>query len=111
VLASVIFAGIINAATDAKGYQNTDSKMKVVIAAGEASSIFLFIINGRIIYLGATSGVTSTTMIRWQLLMYIAYSILGSYGNIAVAIALACLTDSIALVAAFHIFFSALTNG
>jgi len=113
VLASVIFAGIIIAATKAKGYKSTGSKMQVVITAGALSSIFLFIIYGGLIYLGATSGVTGTTMKRSELLMYISHAILGPYGNvaIAVAIALACLTTSIALVAAFGTFFSALTKG
>jgi len=113
VLASVIFAGIIIAATKAKGYQSTSSKMQVVITAGALSSIFLFIIYGGLIYLGATSGVTGTTMKRSELLMQISHSILGPYGNIgiAIAIALACLTTSIALVAAFGTFFSSLTGG
>jgi LIVCS family branched-chain amino acid:cation transporter len=113
VLASVIFAGIIIAATKAKGYQSTRSKMQVVIIAGALSSIFLFIVYGGLIYLGATSGVSGTSMKRSELLMHISHSILGPYGNIgiAISIALACLTTSVALVAAFGTFFSSLTKG
>lgn len=113
VLASVIFAGIIIAATKAKGYQSTRSKMQVVITAGALSSIFLFIVYGGLIYLGATSGVSGTSMKRSELLMHISHSILGPYGNIgiAISIALACLTTSVALVAAFGTFFSSLTKG
>jgi LIVCS family branched-chain amino acid:cation transporter len=112
VLASVIFAGIIIAATKAKGYQSTRSKMQVVITAGALSSIFLFIVYGGLIYLGATSGVSGTSMKRSELLMHISHSILGPYGNIgiAISIALACLTTSVALVAAFGTFFSSLTK-
>ncbi len=113
VLASVIFAGIIIAASKAKGYQNTRSKMQVVMTAGALSSIFLFIIYGGLIYLGATSGISGTSIKRSELLMHISHSILGPYGNIgiAISIALACLTTSIALVSAFGIFFSSLTKG
>ncbi|MCX2454187.1 branched-chain amino acid transport system II carrier protein [Pedobacter sp. PLR] len=113
VLASVIFAGIIIAASKAKGYQNTRSKMQVVITAGALSSTFLFIIYGGLIYLGATSGISGTSIKRSELLMHISRSILGPYGNIgiAISIALACLTTSIALVAAFGTFFSSLSKG
>ncbi|MEJ5964228.1 branched-chain amino acid transport system II carrier protein [Pedobacter immunditicola] len=113
VLASVIFAGIIIAAAKAKGYENTRSKMQVVISAGVVSSTFLFIIYGGLIYLGATSGISDTSITRSELLLRISHSILGPYGNlaIAIAIALACLTTSIALVAAFGTFFSSLSKG
>ncbi|WGQ10584.1 branched-chain amino acid transport system II carrier protein [Pedobacter gandavensis] len=113
VLASVIFAGIIITASKAKGYQNSRSKMQVVITAGALSSAFLFIVYGGLIYLGATSGIADTSIKRSELLLLISHSILGPYANIAIAIsiALACLTTSIALVAAFGTFFSALSKG
>ncbi|MET3114516.1 LIVCS family branched-chain amino acid:cation transporter [Pedobacter sp. CG_S7] len=113
VLASVIFAGIIIAASKAKGYQETRSKMQVVMTAGAISSTFLFIIYGGLIYLGATSGISGTSIKRSELLMNISHSILGRYGNIgiAISIAVACLTTSIALVAAFGTFFSSLSKG
>ena len=113
VLASVIFAGIIIAAAKAKGYENTRSKMQVAISAGIVSSTFLFIIYGGLIYLGATSGISDPSIMRSELLLRISHSILGPYGNIAIAIsiALACLTTSIALVAAFGTFFSSLSKG
>lgn len=112
VLASVIFAGIIIAASKAKGYHTTKSKFQVVITAGILSSIFLFVIYGGLIYLGATSGITGTAIQRSELLMRISYAILGPFGNlgIAVSIALACLTTAVALVAAFGTFFSSLTH-
>lgn len=113
VLASVIFAGIIITAAKVKGYQNARSKMQVVITAGAVSSSFLFIIYGGLIYLGATSGISGSSIKRSELLMRISHSILGPYGNIgiAISIALACLTTSIALVAAFGTFFSSLSKG
>lgn len=113
VLASVIFAGIIITAAKTKGYQTTTSKAKVVISAGILSSVFLFIIYGGLIELGATSGITDTGIKRSELLLFISTSILGEYGTLAigVAIALACLTTAIALVSAFGTFFSSLTKG
>ncbi|WP_316822971.1 branched-chain amino acid transport system II carrier protein [Pedobacter gandavensis] len=113
VLASVIFAGIIITAAKVKGYQNSRAKMQVVITAGALSSTFLFIIYGGLIYLGATSGVSGNSIKRSELLMKISHSILGPYGNIGIAIciALACLTTSIALVTAFGTFFSSLSKG
>ncbi len=113
VLASVIFAGIIIAASRTKGHETTRTKMQVVITAGALSSTFLFIIYGGLIYLGATSGISGTSIKRSELLMQISQSILGPYGKIgiAISIALACLTTSIALVAAFGTFFSSLTKG
>lgn len=112
-LGSVIFAGIIIAAARAKGYESKRTKMQVAITAGIISSVFLLIIYGGLIYLGATSGITDTSIKRSDLLLRISHSILGPYGNIgiAIAIALACLTTSIALVAAFGTFFSSLTKG
>lgn len=113
VLASVIFAGIIITASKAKGYQHSRSKMQVVITAGALSSAFLFIVYGGLIYLGATSGISDIAIKRSELLLLISHSILGPYANIAIAIsiALACLTTSIALVAAFGTFFSSLSKG
>lgn len=112
-LVSVIFAGIIIAAAKVKGYQNTKSKMQVVISAGALSSIFLLMIYGGLIYLGATSAVPDPAIKRSELLIHIAQSILGPYGTIAIAlsIALACLTTAVALVAAFGNFFSSLSKG
>ncbi len=113
VLASVIFAGIIITAAKAKGYETTASKTRVVIAAGMLSAIFLFIVYGGLIQLGATSGIVDQEIKRSELLLYISTSILGQYGTIiiGIAIALACLTTAIALVAAFGTFFSSLTGG
>lgn len=113
VLASVIFAGIIITAAKVKGYKRVKSKNQVVIAAGILSASCLFIIYGGLIYLGATSAITDTTIKRSELLIHISRSILGPYGMIAIAmsIALACLTTAIALVSAVGTFFTQLTNG
>ena len=113
VLASVIFAGIIINAAKAKGYNSVKEKSTVVISSGALSAICLFIIYGGLVYLGATANIGDVTISRSALLIHIAKSTLGDYGMIAIAIsiALACLTTSIALTAAVGSFFSDLTGG
>lgn len=113
VLASVIFAGIIIAAAQSKGYSNRAEKSKIVIAAGALSAICLFIIYGGLVYLGSTSNILDPNISRSALLIYIAKSTLGDYGMVAIAvsIALACLTTAIALTSAVGTFFSEMTKG
>lgn len=113
VLASLIFAGIIIAASKAKGYQSVRSKNQVVIRAGILSSVALFIVYGGLIHLGATAGLEDLNIRRSELLIYISRAIMGPYGTVAisVAIALACLTTAVALVSAVGTFFQNLSNG
>lgn len=110
VLASVIFAGIIISAAKAKGYTDKKSKMQVTIVSGALSSLCLLFVYGGLIYLGATSGITSTEVKRSELLINISSNILGQYGLIAIAVcmAFACLTTAISLTAAVGSFFSEL---
>lgn len=113
VLASVIFAGIIIAAAKLKGHETTASKSRIVISAGMLSAIFLLVVYGGLIQLGATSGITDLGIKRSELLLHISFSILGQYGAviIGIAIALACLTTAVALVTAFGTFFFSLFGG
>ncbi|WP_159633451.1 branched-chain amino acid transport system II carrier protein [Sphingobacterium composti Ten et al. 2007 non Yoo et al. 2007] len=113
MLASLVFAGIIIAAAQTKGYTNMDDKSTVVISSGIISSVCLIFIYGGLVYLGATSGIADKDISRSTLLIHIAKSALGEYGMIAIGIciALACLTTSIALTTAVGTFFSELTKG
>ena len=114
VLASVVFAGIIISAAVEKGYTTAKQRVHMVIVSGIVAVSCLFIIYGGLIYLGVTSGYTvGQDVSRTQLLLNISQNILGSYGTIAVsvAIALACLTTAIALTAAFASFTEKLTKG
>ena len=113
VLASVIFAGIIIAAARDKGYTDTKSKSQIVIISGLLSTTCLLFVYGGLIYLGATSGVTNPDISRAELLIEISRNTLGHYGLIAIALcmAFACLTTSIALTSAVGSFFERLTNG
>jgi LIVCS family branched-chain amino acid:cation transporter len=113
VLASVIFAGIIITAAQAKGYRDVRTKSDVVIFAGALSAVCLLIIYGGLLYLGATAGIDDLEIGRSALLIHIAKNNLGNYGMVAIAlsIALACLTTAIALTSAVGTFFSRLTGG
>ena len=113
VLASVIFVGIIIAAARNKGYTDTKSKSQIVIISGLLSTTCLLFVYGGLIYLGATSGETNPTITRAELLIEISRNTLGHYGLIAIALcmAFACLTTSIALTSAVGTFFGRLTNG
>ncbi|MBS7332266.1 MAG: branched-chain amino acid transport system II carrier protein [Weeksellaceae bacterium] len=112
VLASVIFAGIIISAAKAKGYTDKKSKMQVTIVSGALSSLCLLFVYGGLIYLGATSGVSDSTIKRSDLLIQISTNLLGQYGLIAIAVcmAFACLTTAISLTSAVGSFFSELFN-
>ncbi|QTV05596.1 branched-chain amino acid transport system II carrier protein [Faecalibacter bovis] len=112
VLASVIFAGIIISAAKAKGYNDTKSKTEVTIISGALSAICLLFVYGGLIYLGATSGVSDSTIKRSDLLIQISTNLLGQYGLIAIAVcmAFACLTTAISLTSAVGSFFSELFN-
>lgn len=112
VMASVIFAGIIINAAIQKGYTDSKSKSQVVISSGFLAVSSLLFVYGGLIYLGATSGITNPDIKRSELLITISHNLLGKYGLIAIALtmAFACLTTSIALASAFGSFFSDLTN-
>ena len=113
VLGSVIFAGIIIAAAKLKGYETGKQKSQIVIYAGLLAAVFLLLIYGGLVYLGATSGYEwSDNTKRAPLLLHISVSQLGITGSIAMAlcIALACLTTSVALTTAVASFFSKLFN-
>ena len=112
VLASVIFAGIIRAVTD-KGYTERHERTSVTFFAGAVSTLCLLAIYGGLIYLGAvTDYPLSKQVSRTDLLLHISHSILGRWGSIsiAIAIALACLTTAIALTSAVGAFFEELTQ-
>ena len=113
VLASVIFAGIIIRAVTDKGYTERHERTSVTFFAGAVSTFCLLAIYGGLIYLGTvTDYPLSKQVSRTDLLLHISHSILGRWGSIsiAIAIALACLTTAIALTSAVGAFFEELTQ-
>lgn len=114
VLASVIFAGIIISAITNKGYTTHHERMRLAIWSGVVSTLCLLFIYGGLIYLGATTDyVAEGQVARTQLLLHISHTVLGRYGTIVIAcaIAFACLTTAIALTSAMGSFAQQLTKG
>src|SRR5690606_5284322 len=72
MLASLVFAGIIIAAAQARGYTKMSDKSSVVISSGIISSVCLIFIYGGLVYLGATSGIEDKGISRSALLIHIA---------------------------------------
>ena len=109
----MIFAGIIIRAVTDKGYTERHERTSVTFFAGAVSTLCLLVIYGGLIYLGAvTDYPLSKQVSRTDLLLHISHSILGRWGSIsiAIAIALACLTTAIALTSAVGAFFEELTQ-
>ncbi|MDD6919781.1 MAG: branched-chain amino acid transport system II carrier protein [Eubacteriales bacterium] len=118
VLASILFAGIIIASVFDKGYVGKQADRETGKSAVVAM-VLLFIVYGGLAYLGASTGVNWLAGIldgsvgNDALVVNIVSSLLGNVGVILVAIAviLACLTTSIALVSSFANFFDKVTKG
>lgn len=112
-LASTVFAGIIIGSVVAKGYKETKDQIKLTLLSGVIAATGLLIVYGGLMYLGATaSGVFSSDISKTQLTIAITERLLGSFGKIALGIAVgfACLTTSVGLTATAGEFFSNLTN-
>ncbi|WP_031513548.1 branched-chain amino acid transport system II carrier protein [Desulfofalx alkaliphila] len=111
-LASVIFGLVIVNAIKAKGITNNNEIARVTIWAGVIAAAGLAAVYVGLAYVGATSGSNFTGDNPGQLLAYLTKSLLGSTGQmvVAITIALACLTTAIGLVSSCGRFFNRLTN-
>ncbi len=114
VLASIIFASIIINSVMNKGYTERDEKVKVTFFSGIVSSFALLIIYGGLMYLGyAYSNILTPEMTRIDILLALSNQILGVSGTyvISIAISLACLTTSIALISSTGQIFESVSKG
>ena len=113
-MASIVFAEIIIAALIFKGYEKVKDQVKMASLAGIIAASGLGFVYGGLMYLGATSrSLFPEGIERTDLLINIAYQILGNTGKIALglAVSLACLTTSIGLTATVADYFSSITKG
>lgn len=113
-MASVIFASIIISSVKSKGYTSEKEIISTTIASSLIAVLGLSIVYGGLLYLGAqTSSLYGIFIPRTKLVMEISKSVLGSFGTIAlsVAVGLACLTTSIGLTATGANFFAKLSKG
>jgi branched-chain amino acid:cation transporter, LIVCS family len=113
-MASIVFAEIIIAALIFKGYKKVKDQVKMASLAGVIAATGLGFVYGGLMYLGATSrSLFAADIERTELLINIAYQILGNTGKVALglAVSLACLTTSIGLTATVGDYFSSITKG
>jgi len=113
-LASLVFAQIIIGALIYKGYTNVKDQIRMATMAGGIAALGLGLVYGGLMYLGATaSSIYSTTVERTDLLIAIAYGLMGETGkfSLGLAVSLACLTTAIGLTATVADFFSNLSKG
>ncbi len=113
-MASIVFAEIIIAALIFKGYKKVKDQVKMASLAGIIAASGLGFVYGGLMYLGATSrSLFSADIERTELLINIAYQILGNTGKVALglAVSLACLTTSIGLTATVGDYFSSISKG
>jgi len=113
-MASIVFAEIIIAALIFKGYKKVKDQVKMASLAGVIAASGLGFVYGGLMYLGATSrSLFAPGIERTELLINIAYQILGNTGKVALglAVSLACLTTSIGLTATVGDYFSSITKG
>ncbi|WP_105617163.1 branched-chain amino acid transport system II carrier protein [Vallitalea okinawensis] len=113
-LGSVIIAAILMESIRNKGYTEKRDIMKITLKAGMVSITGLAFIYGGLTVLGSqTSGLISSDISRTALVIEIAQATLGKVGILALglAVSLACLTTSIALMTTIAEFFTELFKG
>lgn len=111
-LAAVIFGLVIANALRAKGLTDNNEIAKVTTYAGVIAAIGLGSVYVGLSYIGATTGSSYTGSNHGEMLSFVSETLLGSSGKIiiGVAMALACLTTAIGLIATSGSFFSRLTK-
>lgn len=109
-LAALVFGNVVVNALKGKGITNKKSIAKVTIFAGMIAAFGLLIVYLALAYLGASSVSLGMGENGGVILTNVVHHLFGSYGTLllGVAIAAACLTTSVGIVAACGEFFSAL---
>ncbi|PEE41599.1 branched-chain amino acid transport system II carrier protein BrnQ6 [Bacillus pseudomycoides] len=109
-LAALVFGNVIINALKGKGITNKKSIAKVTIFAGIIAALGLLIVYLALAYLGASSVSLGMGENGGVILTNVVHHLFGNYGTLllGVAIAAACLTTSVGIVAACGDFFSAL---
>ncbi|MEN1935078.1 branched-chain amino acid transport system II carrier protein [Paenibacillus sp. 102] len=109
-LAALVFGNVVINTLKGKGITNKKSIAKVTIFAGIIAAIGLLIIYLALAYLGASSVSLGMGENGGVILTNVVHHLFGSYGTLllGVAIAAACLTTSVGIVAACGEYFSAL---
>lgn len=111
-LAAVIFGLVIANSVRAMGVSDNNEIAKVTTIAGVIAAIGLGSVYVGLSYIGATTGSIYTGSNHGEMLSFVSEVLLGFTGKvvIGVAMALACLTTAIGLIATCGSFFSRLTK-
>lgn len=108
-LAALVFTSVIIKGFQIKGIKDNKTIVNLTIKAGIFASVFLCIVYGGLLYIGATtSSIDLGEIGRVPLLIYIAENLLGALGKVvlSIAMALACLTTAIGLTSTVGTFFN-----
>lgn len=110
-IASIIFASLIMGTIKAKGYKHHE-KINVVLKSSFVAILGLCSVYGGLIYLGSRTGTAGQHLSDSALLLYLAHSILGKAGAIAIelVLALGCISTSVGLLSASGEFFVRISN-
>lgn len=114
VLAALVFGAVLLKSAADKGYQESGSRMKVLLGAAGIAGVLLLLVYLGLAYLGATVSLIYPVDIgRADLVIAIVKSLLGTPGLIifAIVVALACVTTAVALVSSAADHFAEVSRG
>jgi len=113
-LGAALMAGVVISDLTKRGYTEKKEQHQMMFGVGIVSFILLALVYSSLTYAGATvSTVYDSTVQRPALLIGLIEQLLGSFGKVAmgIAVSFACLTTSVGLITTCGHYFSTLTNG
>lgn len=113
-LGAALMAGVVISDLTRRGYTKKKEQHQMMFGVGIVSFILLALVYSSLTYAGATvSTVYDSTVQRPALLIGLIEQLLGSFGKVAmgIAVSFACLTTSVGLITTCGHYFSTLTNG
>ena len=113
-LGAALMAGVVISDLTRRGYTEKKEQHQMMFGVGIVSFILLALVYSSLTYAGATvSTVYDSTVQRPALLIELIEQLLGSFGKVAmgIAVSFACLTTSVGLITTCGHYFSTLTNG
>ena len=113
-LGAALMAGVVISDLTRRGYTEKKEQYQMMFGVGIVSFILLALVYSSLTYAGATvSTVYDSTVQRPALLIGLIEKLLGSFGKVAmgIAVSFACLTTSVGLITTCGHYFSTLTNG
>ena len=113
-LGAALMSGVVISDLTRRGYTEKKEQHQMMFGVGIVSFILLALVYSSLTYAGATvSTVYDSTVQRSALLIGLIEQLLGSFGKVAmgIAVSFACLTTSVGLITTCGHYFSTLTNG